>query len=464
MEITFKVIGGISLYSGRTKAIETIKEGKKVFIKLCAEKGDIVVSCEREQIGILSKDDENFNILSTALKEGKELKGVLSSRIGTTLVGTIEITKKEIENSLDLSEIILKVIKEGILSQEEIDERLTYCKDKLTERQLAKIFSTIKKYPDDIAKRIPRKPKTLYIDSTGILKRTVGYILSKRNLMLEGDRGVGKNVLAETIAWLFARPLYEASMNSSQDNNSLLGGKTFVDNSDDSEKEQLDLFENITELFKDGIKGLFSRKSNKVALTFASVIKKIANYFSGGKKLKFDPDIIVQAAEHGGIIVLDEFNTVVGHIMSVFNSLLDDRRRIQVPGYKLVEADDNFFAIATQNRDYQATFENNEATEDRFVLITFPTLDSIVSILNTKIKDLNYDTLNKCDMLFKAISKNVREGKLPERAMTIRGFVDACLASQNDVDLKDALIDCVANKAQEKVYRDSIETLISNMF
>ena len=463
-EITFKVTGGISLYNGRTKAMESIRDGKKVLVKLYLEKGDIFVSCEQEQVGIISKDDENYSDILSILKNDEHLKGVLHSRIGTALIGTLEIEETKIQKSFDLKDIMSNIIKEGILSQEELNERLNYSKDKLTDKQLAKMFLTMKKYPEDVAKRIPKKPKTLYIDSTGILKRTVGYILSKRNLMFEGDRGVGKNVLAETIAWLFARPLYEASMNSSQDNNSLLGGKTFVDNSDESEKEQLDLFESISELFKCGAKGLFSKKDNKIALAFTGVIKKIASYFTGGRKLKFDPDIIVQAAENGGIIVLDEFNTIVGHVMSIFNSLLDDRRRLQVPGYKLVEADDNFFAIATQNRDYQATFENNEATEDRFVLITFPTLDSIISILNAKVKDLDYDILNKCDMLFKSISRNVREGKLPERAMTIRGFVDACLATQNDVDLKDALMDCVANKAQEKLYRNSISTLINNMF
>lgn len=65
---------------------------------------------------------------------------------------------------------------------------------------------------------------------TGLLERAVAALLEGENLLLCGDKATGKNVLAENLAWIFGRPLYNISFHVNTDSNSLIGTDTFADN------------------------------------------------------------------------------------------------------------------------------------------------------------------------------------------------------------------------------------------
>ncbi len=470
-KITFKMVSSITLYPDKQLVIDELKQNGYASVELVKENGQITVNFGQKPVGHIDKNypDGTPYAEIESLVNPKRIAKLQMGQTVTIITGYFNVDSSEFNTPAEaesLKEICDKVVAQGLLTQEEVDERLRYARQYgVTERQIKKIFLRMRRYPDDVEKRIPVKPKTLYIDGSGILLRTVGYILSKRNMMFTGDRGVGKNVLIETLAWLFRRPLYEESLNSGHDNNSLLGGKTFDDQSEEPPEESIGFFKGLCSVFKNGFKSLFKTDADdSQALLVVGIIKKVASWFSGSKKIKFDPDIIVQAAMYGGFLVLDEFNTIPGHIMSMFNSLLDDRRRIQVPGYKLVVADEDFLAIATQNSGYQSTFQNNEATEDRFVPVEFPQLNSIRELLLAKVKGIDYDIVDKCDTLFMSIKKCVMDGEFPEQTMTVRGFIDACNASLEDVPIELALIDCVANKAQEKLHKDAIKQTINDLF
>lgn len=423
-EYRVKLTGSISLYPNKFKVSEQLKKGLSPTVKL-VNKGDKIVAyfdgglCGyvdvRKQEGV-STFDEIKDVI-----EGERIAKVTSlvrqNFIAVFQVGEKEVTKAKTDKSL--SEAIERVVSEGILTQGGVDERITYLKKcKVTEKQMLTLFTSYKQYDDETVKRIPQ-PKTLYQDSSGLVRKSVGYMNVKRNLLFEGDRGVGKNVLTETLAWVYNRPLFEFPMNSQHDNNSMLGGKTITSEVGEDGKERTEI--------------------------------------------GFDPDVIVQAGEVGGILVLDEFNTSFGHVMSLLNSYLDDRRRLQVPGYKTVDLDPNTMVIATQNRDYQGTFENNEATIDRFVPVLFPALESIEDVLMAKIPGISYDIVKDCQMLFAGIKKCVEDGEISERTISIRGFIDACLVTEQDIDLKDALIDNIANRATDRDERNSIKLMIEDI-
>ena len=76
--------------------------------------------------------------------------------------------------------------------------------------------------------RVTRPSMAFY--GTEILNRAVTALLEGENLLLCGDKATGKNVLAENLAWIFGRPVYDISFHVNTDSSSLIGTDTFVDN------------------------------------------------------------------------------------------------------------------------------------------------------------------------------------------------------------------------------------------
>lgn len=405
--LKFKLVGARALYPKKGRLIEDVRNGLNPLVKLYHHEGQIVAEYEgglagsveeRNQMGLSDYSDIVASVVGEKIAKMTQI-------VTTQLLGEFTVDEEELatrQQIRSLKTVCQKLIDEGLATQQEIEERISYMKTcGITEKVMMNVFNSYKSYPEKYAALIPNPPQTLYQDVSGLVKRVVGYVNVQRNLLFEGDKGVGKNVLTETLAWLYKRPLMEFSMNSQHDNTSLLGGKTIETDED------------------------------------------------GNNKMGFDLEITIQAAQVGGILVFDEFNTGLAHALSVFNSLLDDRRRITVPGFGVVQADKNFFAIAPQNKDYQGTFDNNEATADRFVPIIFPQLNKLKDILLAKVPQVGLTTINKCDTLFTSIKKMVVDGQISDKAITIRGFIDACLALDEDIPLKDAIIDNVANRCSD---------------
>ncbi|MEK3955891.1 MULTISPECIES: AAA family ATPase [unclassified Psychrobacillus] len=424
-ELIIQIGGTKTQFPVRFGMIDEIRGGRNFTFKLVIENEKVVAYMGDDRIGYaMDKSTKDYNDVDDIKAAIEEMDGELTAltfKVDRTTVickASVDMTLIEQKKAEKQGKKMMEnLITDGILSKEEIEDRVTTLQGYgVTPKQQLALFASMVKYADpDVAMRIPPKPSVMYQDSTGIVKKSVAYINMKRNLLLEGERGVGKNVLTETIAWLFARPLYEFSLNSGHDNNSLLGGKT------------------------------------------------IETLPDGTTKMGFSKESVVDAAENGGFIVFDEFNTAISSSMSIFNSLLDDRRRIQVPGYQLVEAHENFVAIATQNRNYQGTFDNNEATIDRFVPIIFPELKGISNVIINKVKEVKSDTLNVMEKVFESLQKLVRDGEVNEKAMTIRGFIDAALAVNMDIELKDALTDNIVNRMGDEDERLLVQSMIDDI-
>lgn len=419
--LKIRILGSKSQYPIRfEKLVPDFEAGNVPYVKLEIQGDNIVAIYNNQECGYISKEKgkgiSDFEDVLASV--GDETIAKITNRVGAKLIAefsvdAVEIEKQKVKRSNE--SVKDEIVSKGIMSAEELEDRISVLQDYgVTSKQMAGVFATYRVYDSEVKKLIPDKPKTLYKDESGIMKRSIAYVNMGRNLMLEGDRGVGKNVMIETMAWLFARPLYEFSLNSQHDNTSLLGGKT-IEVDDD-----------------------------------------------GNNVMGFDPEVIVQAGEAGGILVLDEFNTSVGHVMSILNSYLDDRRRLSVPGYRVIQAHENFVAIGTMNKDYQSTFELNEATSDRFVPIIFPKNKSIIETLKAKCPTIDIQVVQKCNRVYQGILKCVTDGEISEKAITIRGFIDACMGTEMDIPLKQALIDNVANRCSDLDERKSIENMIED--
>ena len=299
----------------------------------------------------------------------------------------------------------------------EVEEYLTM--NKFTATEIQTIFKSYKKYRPEVAFRI-RKPKTLFTDSFGALRICYAAFLNGYHLLCSGDKGTGKNCLISTWAWILQRPLFSNSVNRETDKLDMLGSKTI-----DSEVDP----------------------------TTGKVMDKIV----------YQPEVMLEAMECGGIINIDEINFADPGITGLLHSIADDRREIQVPGYQMVSADENFFIMATMNIDYQGTNELNEALADRFIDICFPPNTSIASILNTNCPKSPQSEVQICDNIYKQMYNTVqsRDSSLDSNCLTVRGFIQA-LNMSAVLGLKQALKICVADKIKDEEYRNNTWQIIDS--
>ena len=73
------------------------------------------------------------------------------------------------------------------------------------------------------------KPEVLFYGKE-ILEMAIAALLHGENVLLSGAKATGKNVLCETLAWVFGRPSYNVSFHVNTDSAALIGTDTFKNN------------------------------------------------------------------------------------------------------------------------------------------------------------------------------------------------------------------------------------------
>ena len=81
---------------------------------------------------------------------------------------------------------------------------------------------------DQVKERV-EKPDILFYGKK-ILEMSIAALLQGDNLLLSGAKATGKNVLCETLAWIFGRPEYDISFHVNTDSADLIGTDTFINN------------------------------------------------------------------------------------------------------------------------------------------------------------------------------------------------------------------------------------------
>ena len=90
---------------------------------------------------------------------------------------------------------------------------------------------------DQVKERV-EKPDILFYGKK-ILEMSIAALLQGDNLLLSGAKATGKNVLCETLAWIFGRPEYDISFHVNTDSADLIGTDTFIIMSSPSERPHL---------------------------------------------------------------------------------------------------------------------------------------------------------------------------------------------------------------------------------
>lgn len=257
-----------------------------------------------------------------------------------------------------------------------------------------------------------RKPQYKFYGKE-VLEEALAALLAGKNLLLTGAKATGKNVLAENLAYIFNRPVYNVSMHVNTDAASLVGADTF----------------------KDG-------------------------------EVVFRKGPIYKAAEEGGFAILDEINMAKNEAISVLHASLDYRKIIDLAGYDPIEIDPNTRFIGTMNYGYIGTRELNEALASRFMIIHVPSItnENLDKLLRDTFPTLKEKYRKAFIDLFESLRLKSENNEISSRSVDLRGLIGAIETMEIGLSPYKALQIGLVNKSFDDFERELIlDTLRSKI-
>ena len=246
-----------------------------------------------------------------------------------------------------------------------------------------------------------------------ILEMAIAALLQGENLLLTGAKATGKNVLAENLAFIFGRPVYNVSFHVNTSSAELIGTDTF--------------------------------RNNEVELRKGS---------------------IYQCAQYGGFGILDEINMAKNDAVSVLHATLDYRRSIDVPGYDKIDLHPAARFIGTMNYGYAGTKELNEALVSRFLVIDMPPQneETLGYILEQIFPDMKRRAKEQWMGIFLDLQIKAENAEISTKALDLRGLMAAARTVRQGLSPALALQMGIVNKCfdmfEKEIVRDVVVTRI----
>ncbi len=225
---------------------------------------------------------------------------------------------------------------------------------------------------EEAANRIVKPAIPFY--GKDMLEMAIAGLLKGQNILLTGAKATGKNILAETLAYVFHRPTYNVSFHVNTGSAELIGTDTFEDN-----------------------------------------------------QVKLRRGSIYQCAQYGGFGILDEINMAKNDAVSVLHATLDYRRSIDVPGYHKIDLHPAARFIGTMNYGYAGTKELNEALVSRFLVIDMPpqTAQTLEFIIRTSYPQAKPEAVEQFVGLFLDLQLKADNSEISTKALDLRGLLAA---------------------------------------
>ena len=256
-----------------------------------------------------------------------------------------------------------------------MDHRLDFLTEQQVDKGLIQEVEAFRsRYPveEEEKNRVSQPDMPFY--GREVLEMGIAGVLQGENILLTGAKATGKNILAENLAWIFGRPVYNVSFHVNTNSGDLIGTDTFVD--------------------------------NQVQLRKGSIYR---------------------CAQYGGFGILDEINMAKNDAVSVLHAALDYRRCIDVPGYDRIDMHEAARFIATMNYGYAGTKELNEALVSRFLVIDMPAQDeeTLEFILRRKFPNIKENALKQWIGLFMDLQLKAYNSEITTKALDLRGVIGA---------------------------------------
>ena len=243
-----------------------------------------------------------------------------------------------------------------------------------------------------------------------ILEMSVAALLQGENLLLTGAKATGKNVLAENLAWMFGRPVYNISFHVNTGSEELIGTDTF--------------------------------RNNEVQLRKGSISR---------------------CAQYGGFGILDEINMAKNDAISVLHAALDYRRSIDVPGYEKIDLHPATRFIGTMNYGYAGTRELNEALVSRFLVIDMPahTEETLTYVLEQMFPEMKDKARRQLVGLFLDLQLKAENGEISTKCLDLRGLAAAVRTMKRGLSPYLALRMGIVNKSFDIFEKEIIQDVVS---
>lgn len=282
-------------------------------------------------------------------------------------------------------------------------------KQNISPALIGEVEKFCREYPLEASQeyRVSKPPIPFY--GKEILEMAIAALLQGENLLLCGSKATGKNILAENLAYLFHRPMYNISFHVNTDSSTLIGTDTFKDNE---------------------------------------------------VQLRKGP--VYQCAQYGGFGVLDEINMAKNDAVSVLHATLDYRRMIDVPGYDRIELHPAARFIGTMNYGYAGTRELNEALVSRFLVIRMPDLseETLMLILRDSFPDAKQEALQQFAGLFLDLQTKAANSEISTKSMDLRGLLAALRTVRTGLNPRAAITMGITNKCFDNFERELIEDMV----
>ena len=279
----------------------------------------------------------------------------------------------------------------------------------ISENLIKDIEDFRKQYPleEDMKVRIPNPPIPFY--GKDILEMSIATLLKGENLLLSGGKATGKNILAENLAYIFARPSYNISFHVNVDSAALIGTDTFIDN-----------------------------------------------------EVRLRKGMVTLCAENGGFGVFDEINMAKNDAVSVLHAALDYRGIIDIPGYDRIPLHPATRFIGTMNYGYAGTKELNEALVSRFLVINMPKQDeeTVSLILKTYFPEIKESALKQFVGLFMDLQLKAEHSEISTKSVDIRGMIGALKTIQTGLKPTSAVNMGITNKSFDIFEREIVEDIV----
>lgn len=289
-------------------------------------------------------------------------------------------------------------------------EDLSFLKEQQVNPELVQgIVEFREKYPvaEEVASRIVKPAIPFY--GREILEMAIAGLLKGENILLTGSKATGKNILAETLAYIFHRPTYNVSFHVNTGSAELIGTDTFEDN-----------------------------------------------------QVKLRRGSIYQCAQYGGFGILDEINMAKNDAVSVLHATLDYRRSIDVPGYHKIDLHPAARFIGTMNYGYAGTKELNEALVSRFLVIDMPaqTADTLEFIIRKSYPSAKPEAVEQFVGLFLDLQLKADNSEISTKALDLRGILAAMGTIQTGLRPLQAVRMGVTNKTFDIFEKEIVDDVV----
>lgn len=281
----------------------------------------------------------------------------------------------------------------------------------IPEELIDKVLDSHEPFEEKYLKRIPHssdKNFTPWVKSDedrNLLLLAIIQIEEGFNLRVVGSKGTGKNTFLDTLSWIYQRPKFTQSGSLDVDTNTLVGDKNL---------------------------------EHKIIND--SIVQDIG----------FETGLLIEAMEVGGFFELGEGNACRPGVLMSLHTILDERKFMDVKGYKLVQAHSRFSFMLTMNVDYEGCNDLNQGFRDRFVTLKFLPPKDIKNILKVCCTFATEEHINICNRIYKSILDLASEIQSDE-VITVRGYIRALKMSKY-VSIDEALQCCITDNISDDAF------------